>query len=133
MCVRKDASGTDVNTIDVVSDAVDIHKLDAQNFEEQIRRKFESGLEPDLAAKQLSRDWSTAQEDGIQDAWRSNALENEQAIGGLRNPHLSIKKLKGDPAAMEGVCALIDEHVSANFGELERPLEHLASRGHQRQ
>ena len=35
------------------------------------------------------------------------AVEDEKAIGGLRNPHLSIKELKGDLTTVDKLCKLM--------------------------
>ena len=61
-----------------------------------------------------------------QDAWKLKALEDDRAIGGLRNPHLSIQKLKGDLTRVDQLRAIIDAKVTAGY---ESVVEALATIG----
>ena len=129
VCVLKGVDAKGNVRHDVVSDAVDINRLSTQEFEQQVRTKFESGHERDLAAVHLSKDGTTVSDEASQEAWRIKAAEDEKAIGGLRNPHLSIKKLKGDLTTVDKLGKLIDEHVTANYEVLVKSLDTLGKQG----
>ena len=65
VCVLKGIDDKGHSRYDVVSDAVDINKLSTQEFEQQVRSKFESGHERDLAAIHLSKDGTTVSDEFI--------------------------------------------------------------------
>ena len=59
-CLRKCTEADGASSYDLTSDAVNIHKLGPKDLDEQIRRRFESGQELDLAAKPLDKEWTIA-------------------------------------------------------------------------
>ena len=113
VCFRKQAEADGTNSYDLTSDAVDINKLGPNDLEGQIRSSLESGQEHELAAKPLDKEWAMACDTNNQDAWKLKALEHDRAIGGLRNPHLSIQKSKGDLTTVDQLRAIIDAKVTA--------------------
>ena len=57
--------------------------------------------------------------------WKTRAIEDEKAIGGLRNPHLSIQKLKGASTASKELTRMLEEHIDANYDDLSKTLDTL--------
>ena len=54
--------------------------------------------------------------------WKTKAIEDEKAIGGLRNPHVSIRKLKGASEACKELTKILEEHIEANYDSLSSTL-----------
>ena len=54
-----------------------------------------------------------------------SAIEDDQAIGELRTPRLSIKKLKGVAVACKELRRMIDEYIESSYVQLFGALDTL--------
>ena len=106
----------------LVSDAVNLEHLDLREFKEQLRKRFMSSDAQSLATATVGREWPIEGAETCQTQWQKRAHEDELALGGLRNPHKSIKQLKGAPTMGKKLRQLIDEYIESHRGELTAAL-----------
>ena len=86
VCMRKLAEGV----YDLISDGLSLDLLDGPGIAQQLRRRFTTLGETGLATFMLGR-YEAANPGEEMMKWKTRAIEDEKAIGGLRNPHLSIR------------------------------------------
>ena len=70
----------------------------------------------------MGRDWAAADAAGEQFAGKKRAWKDEQAFGGLRKPHLSIRKLKGSSTAGKTIRRKIDSRSEDNYEQRAKAL-----------
>ena len=118
--MRKLAEGV----YDLISDGLSLDLLDGPGIAQQLRRRFTTLGETGLATFMLGR-YEAANPGEEMTKWKTRAIEDEKAIGGLRNPHLSIRKLKGSSAACKELTRMLEEHIEANYDVLSKTLDTL--------
>ena len=107
----------------LVSDAVDVNQMSDKGFLRQTTARLESGEPEGLATVSLGRELSSATAEECQFKWYQRAVEDSQALGGLRNPHRSAEQLTGAKSVGAKLQRCIDEHVAAHWCELEKALQ----------
>ena len=106
---------------------VNFDGLEGPSFVEQVKARLASNSDNDLAVVTLGRSLEATADKDQQHAWRVRAMEDVTAVGGLRNPVESVKKLKGTAAMGDKLQTTIDEAMKPMLTELKEGLNTLGS------
>ena len=99
----------------LASEIVDLDKVAGAQFTEQVIGRLRTQGQPDLAAVTLGRTLDSTADKDQQHQWRTRALEDATAIGGLRNPADSVRKLSGAEIVGNHLQKMIDAVVDTRF------------------
>ena len=89
-CLRKVLVDQGHDWYDLASHGIDLDLLEGQGFMGQLRQRYSIAAEDGLATALIGRDDLDASAELTK--WKARSIEDEQAIGGLRNPRQSIKR-----------------------------------------
>ena len=111
--------------VQLASDIVDINRLKGTDYLDQVRDWLRTSMPSDAAAVTLGRDPTDTADMDQQHAWRIRAQEDAAALGGLRNPSMSIKRLPGAAATGEKLRNWIDTAINPRYDELKEAMNTL--------
>ena len=111
----------------LVSDAADLGRMTDAGFLSQVAARLNSREPVTLAAQTLGQELGSAASEASQAKWYQRAVEDDQALGGLRNPHRCVDRLSGAPKVGEKLRLCIDECIHTNLDVLTSALHTVGS------